>query len=89
MSYNFNLATWGSDLNCMKDCKFPVSYSLQSVTMKSPEKDAGGLVSLTLRTPGEIRCVERQKPLILLTLIYTLWGVHSVAMFCSIFFQKF
>ena len=58
MSYNFNLATWGSDLNCMKDCKFPVSYSLQSVTMKPPEKDAGGLVSLTLRTPGEIRYMD-------------------------------
>ena len=61
MSYNFNLATWGSDLNCMKDCKFPVSYSLQSVTMKPPEKDAGGLVSLTLRTPGEIRYALRRK----------------------------
>jgi hypothetical protein len=57
MSYNFNMATWG-DLNCMRECKFPVSYSLQSVTMKPPAKDAGGLVSLTLRLPGEIRVVH-------------------------------
>ncbi len=54
MSYNFSMATWG-DLNCMKDCKCPVSYSLKSVTMKPPEEDAGGLVSLTIRLPGEIR----------------------------------
>ena len=70
MSYNFNLATWGSDLNCMKDCKFPVSYSLKSVTMAPPEKDVGGLVSLTLRTPGEIRYCGTEGQILLLFRLY-------------------
>ena len=48
------------DLNCVKDVKFPISYSLQSVDLKPIEQDPG-LVSLTLRHSGEIRVVHGNK----------------------------
>lgn len=45
------------NLNCIRDVKFPVNYSLQSVEMKPTEEDPG-LVSLTIRIPGEVRVVH-------------------------------
>ena len=48
------------EINCVKDVKFPVSYSLQSVDIK-PTEEHPGLVTLTLRVTGEVRVVHGNK----------------------------
>eukprot|EP00095_Tigriopus_kingsejongensis_P006751 maker-scaffold1404_size42976-snap-gene-0.12 protein:Tk06751 transcript:maker-scaffold1404_size42976-snap-gene-0.12-mRNA-1 annotation:"---NA---" len=45
------------NLNCIRDVKFPVNYSLHAVELRPTEGDPG-LVSLTIRIPGEIRVVH-------------------------------
>ena len=45
------------ELNCARDVKFPVSYSLQSVDLP-PAEENPGISALTFRRPGEIRIVH-------------------------------